>query len=165
MGSQNQFSSSNTSHFDEGDEERDRVRAGQVREQKEIQLLEARIREAASKAMVGGKGSISNSNNSNSNNSSNGSNNGSSSSGNDKNDGSSGLSERQQELERERRIEYSALAARYNESDTKDTVNDAERNRGATTTVSVFIALSPSFFCSYQSYLSFFFISNNETII
>jgi hypothetical protein len=88
----------------------DRLRAAQIKEQKELQLLETRIREAAVQSAMGkGTGSAG---------------------------GQTGLPQgdkglRQlEELNMERESEYRILASRYNESDEKDTIDDAERNRG-----------------------------------
>jgi hypothetical protein len=88
----------------------DRLRAAQIKEQKELQLLETRIREAAVQSAMGkGVGSVG---------------------------GQTGLPHgdkglRQlEELNKERESEYRILASRYNESDEKDTIDDAERNRG-----------------------------------
>ena len=111
--------------FDERDEERDRIRAGQVREQKELQLLEGRIREAASQSIVKGKSYAGSSSSGGVGGSSSTLISGSSSSTTDGQN-----SDRQNDLNKERLIEYNLLAARYNETDQKDTIDDAERNRG-----------------------------------
>ena len=112
--------------FDERDEERERIRAGQVREQKELQLLEGRIREAASQSIVKNK------NYSSSGNSGSGVGAGGSSSSliNSSSNMDNQSTDRQNDLNKERLIEYNLLAARYNETDQKDTIDDAERNRG-----------------------------------
>jgi protein subunit release factor B len=91
----------------------DKVRAQQIKEQQEMQLLERRIREAAGQGMIGTHTHTS-------------------SSAHDITTGGKVDRSLQQleELNRERESEYRTLAARYNADDTKDTVHDAERNRG-----------------------------------
>lgn len=91
----------------------DKVRAQQIKEQQEMQLLERRIREAAGQGMIGTHTHTS-------------------SSTHDITTGGKVDRSLQQleELNRERESEYRTLAARYNADDTKDTVHDAERNRG-----------------------------------
>lgn len=91
----------------------DKVRAQQIKEQQEMQLLERRIREAAGQGMIGTHTHTP-------------------SSAHDITSGGKVDRSLQQleELNRERESEYRTLAARYNADDTKDTVHDAERNRG-----------------------------------
>jgi hypothetical protein len=106
----------------------DKVRAQQIKEQQEMQLLERRIREAAGQGMIGTHTHTS-------------------SSAHDITSGGNVDRSLQQleELNRERESEYRTLAARYNADDTKDTVHDAERNRGTYVHLHVL--------CYTQSYL------------
>jgi hypothetical protein len=94
----------------------------QVKEQKEMQLLEGKIREAASRSIM--KHINSNSSNSSSNN------NNSKNNSNSNNSGGSSNYEVQNELYEERLREYQKLADRYQDVDVRDTVDDAERNGG-----------------------------------
>ena len=93
----------------ERENERDRVRAAQIKGQKELQLLEQRIRDGAQRSAVQSTYSSTDK------------------AGTSK--GDRGL-QQLEELNRERVSEYSVLASRYNEDDEKDTILDAERNRG-----------------------------------
>ena len=92
----------------------DKVRAQQIKEQQEMQLLERRIREAAGQSMIGTHTHTSL---------------------NSVHDNSTSVKvdrslQQLEELNRERESEYKTLAARYNADDKKDTVDDAEKNRG-----------------------------------
>ena len=93
----------------ERENERDRVRAAQIKGQKELQLLEQRIRDGAQRSAVQSTYTSTDK------------------TGTGK--GDRGL-QQLEELNRERVSEYSVLASRYNEDDEKDTILDAERNRG-----------------------------------
>jgi hypothetical protein len=96
---------------EKAEEEYERARdirfAAQVKEQKEMQLLEGRIRDAAARS-VGGLTSSSGTKGAN----------------------YDGASAKQQELYDERLLEYQILAKRYDEDEARDTIDDAERNGG-----------------------------------
>ena len=99
----------------------DRVRAQQIKEQQEMQLLERRIREAAGQSMIGTHTHTSL---------------------NSVHDISNSVKvdrslQQLEELNRERESEYKTLAARYNADDKKDTVLDAEKNRGVYVTTNL----------------------------
>lgn len=103
----------------------DRVRAQQIKEQQEMQLLERRIREAAGQSMIGTHTHTHTSLNS-------------------VHDNSNSVKvdrslQQLEELNRERESEYKTLAARYNADDKKDTVDDAEKNRGVYITTNSFL--------------------------
>jgi hypothetical protein len=125
----------------------DRVRAAQIKEQKELQLLETRIREAAVQSAMGmGKGS-----------------------GTGPVGGHAGIPQgdkglkQLEELNKERESEYRTLASRYNESEEKDTIDDAERNRGESSFVHT-VCLSVSVCCYVLFCVLQFVLTKHRTI-